>query len=276
MAKINILLTGRTGFLGKELEPFLAKKHNILNEPRFDLTNPDAAERVLKDNSVDVVIHTAAKGGKRLQSDTFQDFTDNISMFNNLIRLKSRYKLLFSFCSGAAFDRTQNLYDTSEEMILRNHPSDYYGLSKNIIARECLKHNNVFNFRLFGCFGRDEPEARFFSSLKRSITACEPMIIHQDKLMDFISAKDVCRVIDYYLDNHDKNLPRDINLVYDNKYSLSTLACKFRKMMGHPNHLIITGQQNGNSYTGDGEKLKDLKIELEGLEFGLKDCYASS
>ena len=37
MESLNILITGRSGFLGKELEDKLKDHYNILNINRFDL-----------------------------------------------------------------------------------------------------------------------------------------------------------------------------------------------------------------------------------------------
>lgn len=277
MVKLNLLITGRTGFLGRELETYLKDKFNILKLSRFDLTDPSLVERVLKENSVDVVIHTAAKGGKRSDTDTLQDLIDNAVMFNNLVKFQDYYKLLFCFCSGAAFDREKGVGHFPEDSLLNRNPVDYYGLSKNIIARECLKHDKIFTFRLFGCFGKKETPERFFSSLLRNMLNSEPMIIHEDRLMDFFSAGDVGRVLEYYLNNYMKlDLPKDLNLVYSKKFRLSTLACKFSKLIGRPDHLIITKKDKGLSYTGCGDKIRSLNIKLEGLEEGLVKCYASS
>ena len=285
MAKLNLLITGRTGFLGRELETYLKNNEhdmfNILTLSRFDLTDLSLVERVLKENSVDVVIHTAAKGGKRSDTDNLQDLIDNVMMFNNLVKCQDHYKLLFCFCSGAAFDREKGVGYFDEDSLLNRNPVDYYGLSKNIIARECLKHDKIFTFRLFGCFGKKETPERFFSSLMRNILNSEPMIIHEDRFMDFFSAEDVGRVLEYYLNNYmlkvySLDLPKDLNLVYSKKYRLSTLASKFGKLLGRPDHPIITEKDNGLSYTGCGDKIRSLGIKLEGLEEGLVKCYASS
>ena len=277
MEKINILLTGKSGFLGKELEVYLGKKYNILDLNRFDLTDSNLVEQVLKENRVDVVLHTATKGGKRTEKDTVQDLIDNLTMFNNLIKLRDQYKALFCFCSGAAYDRALGVDNISEEEILNRNPSDYYGLSKNIIARESLQYDNIFTFRLFGCFGNGETSARFFSSLRRNMLESKPMIIHQDREMDFFSTEDVSQVILYYLENYNtQKLPKDINLVYSNKLSLSALANKFREVVGAPTLLIRTEQRGGSPYTGNGEKLKSLNIKLRGLSAGIRSCYGGA
>ena len=57
------------------------------------------------------------------------------------------------------------------------------------------------------------------------------------------------------------DLPKDLNLVYSKKYRLSTLASKFGKLLGRPDHPIITEKDNGLSYTGYGDKIRSLGIK---------------
>ena len=220
MEKLRILITGPKGFLAKELRHFLGEYHIIIDQERFDVTDNSKVEEVLTETKADVVIHTATRGGKRTRKDTLQDLTDNVTMFNNLVKHRNKYKLLFCFCSGAAFNRDDKINNISESEILNRNPSDYYGLSKNLIAREALQYDNVFNFRLFGCFGKGEEPGRFFPSVLRNIMSDTPVNIPLNREMDFFSTSDVAKVILYYLNNYkNQNLPGDINLVYPSRYS---------------------------------------------------------
>tara|TARA_R100000458_G_C8273283_1_gene248139 strand:+ start:258 stop:1088 length:831 start_codon:yes stop_codon:yes gene_type:complete len=273
MEPLNILITGRTGFLGRELESKLKDKYNILQIDRFDLTDPNTVSKIFNTNNIDVVIHTAAKGGKRTKQDSIEDLTDNLSMFQNLINNSNKYKVLFNFCSGAAFNKKEEINNISEDSLSSRYPYDYYGMSKNLIARECSKHDNVFNFRLFGCFGKNETPDRFFSQLKIKYEKGMSHIIHQNIEMDFFSSTDVANVIMHYLENYTQNnLPQDINLVYPEKYNLHQLTDKFFNSVGCVTPVTIE-RVDGLSYTGDGTLLKSLGLELEGLELGLREVY---
>ena len=274
MESLNILITGRSGFLGKELESKLKDHYNILNINRFDVTDPALVEKTLTDNDIDIIIHTAAKGGKRGDQDSMQNLIDNLLMFENLVSNLDKYKVLFTFCSGAAFNKGEEISSVSEDEISLRNPYNYYGLSKNLIAREVLKYSNVFNFRLFGCFGKGETPERFFTSLALNAAADMPHIIHQNIQMDFFSTTDVAKVMMYYIENYNKkNLPQDINLVYPEKYNLYDLAGVFFNIPGTRVTPIIVNKPSGASYTGDGGRLQDLKIDLEGLPAGLADVY---
>tara|TARA_R110002167_G_scaffold209930_1_gene414021 strand:+ start:245 stop:1108 length:864 start_codon:yes stop_codon:yes gene_type:complete len=274
MESLNILITGRNGFLGKELESKLKDRYNVLDINRFNVTDPALVEKTLLENDIDVVIHTAAKGGKRTQQDSIQDLVDNLLMFKNLVSNLSKYKVLFTFCSGAAFNKREEISNVSEDEISLKHPYDYYGLSKNLIAREVIKYDNVFNFRLFGCFGKGETPERFFTSLALNSSSDFPHIIHENIYMDFFSTTDVAKVVMYYIENYNqKKLPQDINLVYPEKYNLYDLAGIFFNIPGTRATPVIVNKPSGASYTGDGNRLQDLGIELEGLTAGLADVY---
>mgnify|MGYP003132515144 CR=1 FL=1 len=273
MEPLNVLITGRTGFLGSELESNLKDKYNILQIDRFDLTDLNAVSKIFDNNNIDVVIHTAAKGGKRTKQDSIEDLTDNLLMFQNLVSNSNKYKVLFNFCSGAAFNKKEEINNISEDSLSSRYPYDYYGLSKNLIARECSKHDNIFNFRLFGCFGKNETPDRFFSQIKIKYENDMPHTIHQNIEMDFFSSTDVANVIMHYLENYTQNnLPQDINLVYPEKYNLYQLTAKFFNIVKCTLPVFME-KSGGLSYTGDGTLLNSLGIELEGLELGLQKVY---
>ena len=64
---MNILVTGCNGFLAKELISYFSNKHNIIKTDRktLDPTNYDNVKWFFDLYAVDVIIHTAIKGGKR-------------------------------------------------------------------------------------------------------------------------------------------------------------------------------------------------------------------
>ncbi len=63
--------------------------------------------------------------------------------------------MMIHFGSGAEFDRNNHINCFEEDRVFDSMPEDFYGLSKNMIARKIVKHKtNIYNFRLFGCFGK--------------------------------------------------------------------------------------------------------------------------
>tara|TARA_R100000008_G_C3584705_1_gene171270 strand:+ start:92 stop:937 length:846 start_codon:yes stop_codon:yes gene_type:complete len=273
---MNILITGANGFLGRELTyRFEHDGYSVLstNRQTLNMLNEEQVRSFLEQNDIKHVIHTAVKGGKRTHQETPKDLSDNITMFHNLMSNKDKFQLMFHFCSGAAFDREQGINNEKEETVFDRNPMDYYGLSKNILARECRKYSNVINLRLFGCFGHLEDSDRLIKgSIERALKG-KQIEIYQDKLMDFFYVGDLYKVILHYIKNYKKNLATDVNMCYDytNKISLLTIADIISDLTDAKIKVVTPGW--GNSYTGSGKKLAKMGIELEGLHNSIHEVY---
>ena len=271
---MRILITGCNSFLSKEIcNSFLSSKHDLIATNRIvlDASSKEEVNNFFLNFKVDAVIHTAFSGGKRNKKDTFSDFINNLKMFENLIQNSDKFKVLINFGSGAEFNRPNGVIGASEEEILNFVPLDYYGIAKNLISRKIRESDeNFFNFRLFGCFGKFEKEDRFIKGSVNRILKDEPIIIHQNKVMDFFAADDVCKVIDYYLDNFNKKeLPKDINLCYNKKVSLKELSEKICTIMKIKSKIKVLKKGKAPQYTGCSKKLDSIGIELNGLDKGL-------
>ena len=276
---MNILITGSKGFLGKELSRYFGKDHNVIATDRttLDPTKYESVKRFFENNEIDVVVHTAVKGGKRGYKENIDVLYENILMFDNLSKFSNNYTALFNFGSGAEFDRRRNILSAKEKTVAEFIPEDYYGLSKNLITRKISQmDSNIYNLRLFGCFGIEEEPQRLLRATFDRIQNNQNPIIHSDKFMDFFYAQDAGRVIEHILNNLDKELPKDINLCYNNKYRLSDLVYKIKYLTKSDCDVIICNSENGNaSYTGDSIRLDSLNIALLGIDFGVEKCLKS-
>ena len=279
---MNILITGANGFLAKEIQDYYSesKEVNLIPTDRTTL-NPTDFNNVHKffdKNKIDIVIHTAVRGGKRNQEPQIEDVFDNISMFQNLAYFSDKFKMMFNFGSGAEFDRKFSIEDARELDIHQSLPEDYYGLAKNIITRKIVKlSGNIYNLRLFGCFGVHEEPQRLFRSCYENLRLNEPAVILDDKRMDYFYAQDVGRVIDFFINNDESTLPHDINLCYSKKYTLSEHAKRIKYLTKSQQQVIINNKELrlSKSYTGDATTLSSLNINLTGLEKGVSECLKS-
>ena len=275
---MNILITGGKSFIAREMVKYFSskKEYTLLVTDRNTL-NPAEYESVKNffDNTkVDVVIHTAVKGGKRGKFQTTSQLFENLAMFDNLSKFSDKYELMFNFGSGAEFDRRFDIKNAIEYDVLKSNPVDMYGLAKNLITRRIYElDGNIYNLRLFGCFGAFEEPQRLFKSCHENFTKGISANITQDKYMDYFYAQDIGRVIEYIIANHDIwEMSPDFNLCYPEKYKLSEYADMIKKLTNNAEDVIIKSNEIAYSYTGDSFLLQDLNLELIGLEKGLKEC----
>ena len=273
----KILVTGAAGFLGKSVSEYFSNKgHEVfpLTRKELDVTNKNQVTDWFAKNKVDFVIHTAVKGGRRGEYDGFSDYVANIKMFENLFENKHKFSMMIHFGSGAEFDRKNHINCYEEDRVFDSMPEDFYGLSKNMIARKILKHKtNIYNFRLFGCFGKNEEDNRLLKILSNGIIEQSETFIEGSKSMDFFYDMDVCRAIEFYMNNYNKvNLPRDVNLVYEDKFTIKEISDHLEKVLGKINRNLKLNEITTNSYTGDWKLCS--KTFPEDLFIGLKQAIS--
>ena len=273
---MNILITGANGFLGKHFkEHYSSEEHKVflLGRQQLDVTSKKAVDEFFKNNHIDIVLHTAVKGGRRGQPDTLDDFINNMLMFRNLSSHSNQYKLMINFGSGAEFDRSRSIASTKEAEIYDRIPSDYYGQAKNLIAREINKYENIINLRLFGCFGYHESDARMIKGNILKAIKGEEIIVHQNKIMDFFYIKDLCSIIDYILKDPNDFPYSDLNVCYKEKKSLLDVSTIISEKNLHSveGRVILIDESSGNNYSGCPTKLMSLGIAFIGIERAIQE-----
>lgn len=273
---MNILVTGANGFIGSNIVEKLSNdsKFTVFRGTRntIDLLSSDNLQQYIENNKIDAVIHCAIEGGSRLKKDDGEIFYRNILIYENLLKFKSNYKLFINLASGAEFDRNNNINESVESDILNNVPKDYYGLAKNIISKSIRQFNFGHNLRIFGCFYHNELNTRFIRNNIINYINKKPIMIHQDKYMDYIYLDDLYTVIEYYLINP-PSISTDINMSYSKKYRLSDIANIINNLDDHKVDIHIETKELGLSYTGSSKSLSSLNLNLKELEVGIKETY---
>lgn len=273
---MNILVTGANGFIGSNIIKLLSNDTNFKffngNRNSIDLYSTESIQKYLDENQIDTVIHCAIEGGNRLKQDTSDMLYRNILMYENLIKFSHRYKMFINFGSGAEFNRKQNISNVNEYEMFNIIPTDFYGLSKNVITKLSTRHTIILNLRIFGCFYYNELSTRFIRNNINNYINHRPIIIHQDRYMDFFYIEDLSNVVEYFLKNPVSSY-KDINMSYFKKYKLSDIANIINELSSYKVDIKIENPSNGLNYTGNGSLLNSLGLKFKGIELGIEECY---
>ncbi len=277
----NILITGTNGFVGHNLYTLLEgiPSVNFIKGTRADLNllNVNSVKEYLDKNNIEGIIHCAIEGGHRLKTYTPEITYNNILMFENLIKFNSLFKFFINIGTGAEFDLSKNIENVHETELMKSVPIDYYGLSKNIIAKRLIHYPNAINLRIFNCFYHNELSTRFISSCLTSYKNKAPIKIFMDKYMDFFYMKDLAEFIYTIIKNLQLIYYNDINMSYVNKYKLSEIANIVNGFDKHKVDIIIDTIGNYCNYTGAShryfETVDKLNISQTGLINGMLETY---
>jgi len=250
---MKVLITGGNGYIAKSIYNILSKKYTITTISRndFNLEDTEQTDKWFENKTFDAVIHTAIKGGSRLEieKDNISDL--NLKMFNNLLLNKDKFKKLISFGSGAEF-------------FLEHTP---YGKSKKIINKKINNINNFYNLRVFGVFDKEEKDTRFIKANILRYLNKQPMQILTNKIMDFIYMEDLVSIVDYYL-QHD-NLIKEINCCYEQKYTLKNIADIINQLDSYKVDINIQNKNILEFYCGESS----LPIDTIGLSKGIENTF---
>ncbi len=265
---MKILITGGTGFIGRNLLAGLALTNDVLAPGRdaLDLLCEESVKRYFEDQFFDVVIHCATWDATwNSEKDPSLILDHNLRMFFNLVHQRSHVARFICLGSGAEFSRSHWIPRMREEYFGVHIPADAYGFSKYLINQYIIHTTafNVINLRLFGLFGPYEDwRTRFISnSICRALYDL-PITIIQDVAFDYLFIDDFCQILNFLL----RRKPREkvYNVCRGEVFLLSDLAKMVLELLNKdlPIEIIKTGY--GLEYSGDNSRLLS---EFPGIMF---------
>jgi len=279
---MKILVTGGSGFIGRNVVEYLTKKYEVLSPTHreLELLDEDAVRLFLEKHTVDVVVHCAVKPGHRNAKDPTNQLYVDTRMFFNLARNTDLFQKLICISSGAVYDVRYNMIKISEEYFDTHMPVDEHGLFRYIAAKYIEKAERIIELRPFSVFGKYEDYAiRFISNAICKTLLDLPITIKQNRRFDFIYIDDLARVIDYFIGKEGKF--KCYNVTPDEAMELRIIAEKVREISGKDLPILIAQDEIGLEYSGDNQR---LRREIPGLSFTpidqaihqLHDWYASN
>lgn len=259
---MRILLTGGSGFIGRNLVEYLRQGHDVVAPTRaeLDLTDPDALDRWFSGHDVDAVVHGAVRPGHRNALDPSRQLWSNLRMFFGLMRNADRFGRLVFLSSGAVYDIARPLHLVAEEALGVSLPADEHGLSKYAIAQYLDQVHrsggtDVVELRLFGVFGRHEDYAiRFVSNAICKSLFDLPITLRQNRTFSYLYVDDLGPIVERFLIGDHSEAA--YNIAPDWTDDLLDLAERVRTRSGKGLPIVVGAPGHGRPYCAANGRLR--------------------
>jgi len=272
----NILITGSGGFVGGNLKKYFKDKYNLLTPRSFELdcVDKNAVKEYFEQNKIDFVIHCGTVGGARGVQDKDTTIEDNLKMVENILSSKQDDTKIILFGSGAMYGKSRPLHKVKESTIGDFEPLDLYGKSKMIIAEKIKNRKDVLCLNIFACYGYNEKSSRFPTYALTQNLKHEKIEINQNVIFDYLFIEDLCRIVEYFLENEPK-FENIINVTPTKSVSLLEIAKIVNEISDFKSEITIKAETMGNEYTGDNSRLLEEipDFKFTDMKSGLKALY---
>jgi GDP-L-fucose synthase len=278
---MRILITGGSGFIGRNLVEQLAGTYELLapSSAELDLLNERAVREYLSAHRFDVIVHAATTRSNRGLGAPADMLDRNCRMFFNLVRNEGRFGKMIHFGSGAEYVKTGLPARVKEEYFDTRVPTEPYGFSKYICAKYTERSERLVELRLFAVFGAYEDyTVRFISNACCRAVKGLPIVLRQDIVFDYLYIKDLVKLTMWFIENNARH--KAYNVCSGRPVAISELARVIARVSaqvsGRNPAVSVLTEGMGPEYSADNSR---MLTEMGGyrfwdLEDSIRDLYA--
>jgi GDP-L-fucose synthase len=274
---MRILITGGSGFIGRNLVEQLAGTYELLapSSAELDLLNEQAVREYLSVHRFDVIVHAATTRSNRGLGAPPDMLDRNCRMFFNLVRNEGRFGKMIHFGSGAEYDKTGLPARVKEEYFDTRVPTDPYAFSKYICAKYIERSERLVELRLFAVFGAYEDyTVRFISNACCRAVKGLPIVLRQDIVFDYLYIKDLVKLTMWFIENNARH--KAYNVCSGRPVAISELAQIVAQVSGRNPAVSVLSEGMGPEYSADNSR---MLTEMGGYQFwdledSIRDLYA--
>lgn len=270
----RILITGGTGFIGRNLVEMLRGRYEIYapSHRELELTDYDALESYVKQNGIDAIVHAAIHVPQFNGEE--KEFFNDMLMFMNLEKISNQVEKLLYFGSGAEYDKRFHIRDVRETDWGCSIPITEYGLAKYIMNAVARKSRNIYNLRLFGIFGKYELwQIKYISNLCCKAVFDLPLTIRKDCQFNFFYIEDLPAVVERFLTESPQY--HDYNVCHSKSYWLSELAETVNDVCGKSLEIRLLSDEKNLDYTAVNQRLltEFPSLHITPMKQAIEDLY---
>jgi len=272
---MKILVTGGSGFIGRNLVEYLSENYEIIapTHHEMDLLDPVQVNEILKNSNIDTVIHCATWDATRFsKKDPSKVLDHNLKMYFTLAHNHQWFRQMFYFGSGAEFTREYWKPLMPEDYFGKHIPADPYGLSKYVMNLHSNCTTRIYNFRLFGVYGKYEDYwVRFISNIIFQCIQRGAIIVDQERRFDYLYIKDLVPIIKFFLKSDKYH--GDFNISTTESISLKEIVEIINEVGKFKSKISIDKKNYNYQYTGSNQKLKKTipHLKITSYEDSIKD-----